>query len=242
MKVAVFGLGYVGCVSAACFAHRGHDVIGVDTNPAKVDAIASGRTPVLEPGLQELVERLHAEGRLHATADAAQAVAASDVSIICVGTPSAPNGSLSLDAIERVVDGDRRGTACRGTSHTVVVRSTVLPGTTDDVVVPLLEKASGLAASADFGVAMNPEFLREGTALSGLRRPAEDGDRRAPTGRAATRWRGCTRGSARRSSACRCASPRAAKYVDNAFHALKIAFANEIGAFCKRVRASTRTR
>ena len=232
MKVAVLGLGYVGCVSAACFARRGHNVTGVDTNPSKVDAIANGRTPVLEPGLQELVARLYAEGRLQATADAAQAVAASDVSVVCVGTPSAKNGSLSLDAIERVVTAIGQALPAARPNHTVVIRSTVLPGTTDDVVVPLLEKASGLAASADFQVVMNPEFLREGTALRDFEDPPKTviGEHRLHAGDAVARlYEGLTAPVFR--VPLRVAE--AAKYVDNAFHALKIAFANEIGAFCK---------
>jgi GDP-mannose 6-dehydrogenase len=232
MTVAVFGLGYVGCVSAAAFARRGYDVIGVDTNLTKVDAVASGRTPVLEPGLAELIERLQSEGRLHATADAAYAVAASDVSIICVGTPSAPNGSLSLDAIERVTGAIGEALPGAQPGHTVVVRSTVLPGTTESVVLPLLEQASGLAAGADFHVVMNPEFLREGSALEDFDDPPKTviGEHQPGAGDAVARlYEGLSAPVFR--VPLRVAE--AAKYVDNAFHALKIGFANEVGAFCK---------
>ena len=232
MKVAVFGLGYVGCVSAAAFAQRGHDITGVDTNPAKVEVIAGGRTPVLEPGLQQVVERVHAEGRLHATTDASQAVSASDVSIVCVGTPSAPNGSLSLDAIERVATAIGQSLPDARPGHTVAIRSTVLPGTTENVVVPLLERASGLAAGKDFHVVMNPEFLREGSALADFDDPPKTviGEHEAGAGDEVARLYESLSAPLFRVP-LRVAE--AVKYVDNAFHALKIGFANEVGAFCK---------
>jgi GDP-mannose 6-dehydrogenase len=232
VRVAVFGLGYVGCVSAACLARRGHDVIGVDTNPTKVDAIAGGRSPVLEPGLRELVERVHAEGRLRATTDAAQAVSASDVSLVCVGTPSAPNGSLSLDAIERVMSAIGSALPAAQPAHTVVIRSTVLPGTTENVVIPLLEQTSGLAAATDFRVVVNPEFLREGSALDDFDDPPKTviGEHRPGAGDDVARLYEDLSAPLFR---VRLRVAEAAKYVDNAFHALKIGFANEIGAFCK---------
>jgi GDP-mannose 6-dehydrogenase len=232
VKIAVYGLGYVGCVSAAALAQRGHEVIGVDTTPTKVDAIASGRTPVLEPGLAELIERVYKEGGLQATANAAHAVAASEVSIICVGTPSAANGSLSLDAIERVTTAIGEALPRAQPGHTVVVRSTVLPGTTENVVVPLLERASGLAAGTDFHVVMNPEFLREGSALADFDDPPKTviGEHEAGAGDDVARLY-------ENLSAPLFRVPlrvaEAVKYVDNAFHALKIGFANEVGAFCK---------
>jgi GDP-mannose 6-dehydrogenase len=232
VNVAVFGLGYVGCVSAAALAQRGHDVIGIDTNPAKVAAIADGRTPVLEPGLQDLVQRMHATGRLRATLDPSDAVAASDVSIVCVGTPSARNGSLDLEAIERVAIaiGNALPAARRG--HTVGIRSTVLPGTTENVVIPQLEQASGLVAGTDFRVVMNPEFLREGSALEDFDDPPKTviGEHQPGAGDdVAQLYEGLSAPVFR--VPLRVAE--AAKYVDNAFHALKIGFANEIGALCR---------
>lgn len=232
MRIAVFGLGYVGCVSAASFARRGHDVIGVDTSPSKVDAMATGKTPVLEPGLGELIERQYDDGRLEATTDAMRAVTVSDVSFICVGTPSARNGSLSLDAIERVASTIGEALPAARALHTVVIRSTVLPGTTESVVIPLLEKASALRAGKDFRVVMNPEFMREGSALADFDDPPKTviGEHAVGAGEevaqlyaelAAPLFRVPLRVA------------ETVKYVDNAFHALKIAFANEIGIMCK---------
>ena len=171
MKISVIGLGYVGAVSAGCLARRGHEVIGVDVNPRKVAMVNDGQAPVLEPGLPEAIADAVASGGLRATDDAAEAIRATDVSLICVGTPSGSQGSLSLDALERVCsdigpalrDSDRR--------HTVVVRSTVLPGTTEETVVPALEASSGLKAGRDFGVAMNPEYLREGSGVADFDNP-----------------------------------------------------------------------
>jgi GDP-mannose 6-dehydrogenase len=233
MRVAVFGLGYVGSVSAACLAREGHTVVGVDTNESKVRDVNEGRTPVLEPGLAELIAAESAAGRLSATTDAAAAVVASDVSMICVGTPSAPNGSLGLGAVERVARSIGKALAA-DRRHTVVVRSTVLPGTTERVVVPELEKASGLQAGTGFGVGVNPEFLREGVAVTDFGDPPKtvigeldttsgDAVEALYAGLVAPRFRTSLRVA------------EMVKYADNAFHALKIAFANEIGTFCRAV-------
>ena len=232
MRIAVFGLGYVGCVSAACFARQGHDVVGVDTSSVKVDLINAGRTPVLESGLGALIDQQRSAKRLSATTDGAAAVAASDLSMICVGTPSASNGSLSLDAIERVALSIGAALPTCERRHTVVLRSTVLPGTSERVVLPLLESASGLRADEDFGIAVNPEFMREGAAVADFDDPPKtvigelspaSGDPlaklyeelQAPIFRVPLRV------------------AETIKYADNAFHALKIAFANELGAFCQ---------
>lgn len=227
----MFGLGYVGSVTAACLARLGHSVVGVDTNEAKVRDVSAGRTPVLEPGLAELIAAESAGGRLSATTDAAAAVAASDLSMICVGTPSAPNGSLNLDAVVRVARSI--GAALAGDQrHTVVVRSTVLPGTTERVVVPEIEGASGLQAGSDFGVGVNPEFLREGVAVADFADPPKTviGELDRASGDAVEGLYGDLR-APRFRTPLRVAE--VVKYVDNAFHALKIAFANEIGTFCR---------
>ncbi|HEY7537930.1 MAG TPA: nucleotide sugar dehydrogenase [Gaiellaceae bacterium] len=232
LKVAVLGLGYVGCVTAACLARRGHVVVGVDTNEEKVRQVNAGSTPVLEPGLGELISRETDAGRLSATTIAEEAVSVSDVSMICVGTPSAANGSLDLDAVERV--GVAIGDALPACSrrHAVVVRSTVLPGTTERVVLPALEDASGLSAGRDFDLCMNPEFLREGVALADFEHPPKTviGQFDARGGDSvASLYEGIE-------SPCFRVPIRVAemlKYTDNAFHALKIAFANEIGSVCR---------
>ena len=232
MNIAVFGLGYVGSVSAACLARAGHRVIGVDTNSRKVELFSAGMSPVLEPGLGELVAEEVAAGRLSATTDAVEAVRASKLSLVCVGTPSASSGGLGLEAVERVVRSI--GAALRGHSdrHTVVIRSTVLPGTAERVILPLLEAESGLEAGAGFGLAVNPEFLREGTALADFADPPKTviGELDAASGEAtATLYESLSAPVFR--VPLRVAEM--AKYVDNAYHATKIAFANEIGAICR---------
>src|SRR6478672_3614684 len=143
MNVSVFGLGYVGSVSAACFAEDGHEVVGVDVAPAKVDALNEGRSPIVEKGLDELIQRNRANGRLRATTSTTEAVRDTDLSLVCVGTPSRKNGSLDLAYLERVADQMGQALRAKDEYHIVCVRSTVLPGTTHDVLIPALERASG---------------------------------------------------------------------------------------------------
>src|SRR5438093_1203350 len=164
MKVSVFGLGYVGSVSAASFAADGHRVVGVDVNADKVAAINAGRSPIVEPGLEDLLARHAADGFVRATTSTADAIRETEVSLLCVGTPSRRNGSLDLTYLERV--SEEVGAALRDKPdyHVVVVRSTVLPGTTHDVVIPALERASGKRYGDGLGVSVNPEVLREGRA------------------------------------------------------------------------------
>ena len=232
MRIAVFGLGYVGCVSAACFAARGHAVIGVDNNPVKVGLIRDGRTPVLEPGLAELVAETVADGRLRATEDAEAAVRESELSLVCVGTPSAPNGSLGTEALERAVETIGRALAPGGERHTVVIRSTCLPGTSLGLVVPLLERASGLSAPDEIGVAVNPEFLREGSSLADFDNPPKTviGQLDERSGEPVAALYAHLDAPLFR---VELGVAEMAKYVDNAFHALKIGFSNEIGALCR---------
>src|SRR6266571_1355898 len=165
-NVSVFGLGYVGCVSAACLAKDGHTVIGVDVNPAKVDMIRAGTPTIVEHGISELVTEMVGSRRLRATTDVADAVTSSSISLICVGTPSLANGGLDLSYVERVAADIGSALRDKAERHVVVLRSTVLPGSTATVVIPALERASGKKAGRDFGVCMNPEFLREGTSIS----------------------------------------------------------------------------
>lgn len=231
-SVSVFGLGYVGCVSAACLAKEGHGVIGVDVSGSKVDMVNRGLATIVESGIAELVSEMVASGRMRATGDPAEAVRETDLSLICVGTPSRPNGSLDLAYVERVCEEigaamrDKRG------RHTVIVRSTVLPGTTEEVVIPALERTSGLRAGRDFGVGMNPEFLREGTSIRDFYEPpftvvgADDAE-------TAQRVRALYAGIA---APFHHTAPRVAemvKYACNSFHGLKVAFANEVGNVCK---------
>ncbi|MDT7600143.1 MAG: GDP-mannose 6-dehydrogenase, partial [Pseudonocardiales bacterium] len=165
MKVSVFGLGYVGVVSAACLAAQGHEVVGVDVNPTKVDLVNRGQSTVVEERIRELTQEVVEKGALRATTDVAEAIGDTDLSLICVGTPSAPNGSLSTVYLERVAEEIGAAIGAKESRHTVVFRSTMLPGTCERLLVPALEKASGKQAGADFGVAVNPEFLRESTSV-----------------------------------------------------------------------------
>ena len=232
MKLSVFGLGYVGCVSAACLADAGNEVIGVDVNPTKVDIINDGKSPIIEAGINELISNVVKAGRLSATTDSAHAVHESELSLVCVGTPSNQNGSLHLRHVEQVCS--EIGTALRTKNrrHIVVIRSTMLPGTIQNTVIPVLEQASGKKTVSDFGICINPEFLREGSSLKDYHAPpftligADDKETI----------------SAVRSLYANIDAPvfetslktaEMVKYVCNCFHALKVSFANEIGNICK---------
>jgi len=233
MNISIFGLGYVGCVTAACLAKDGHTVTGVDINNYKVDLIRSGKSPLIEPGLEELIINGHAANRLHATTQAEEAIQESEISLVCVGTPSNENGSLDLRYIKRVCQEIGAALKHKNAYHVVVIRSTVLPGTVEETLIPILEQESGLRAGADFGVCMNPEFLREGSAIRDYYQPSfvviGEIDQRsgnpleeiyapvdAPLFRTQIR------------------NAEMVKYACNAFHALKVVFANEIGSICKR--------
>src|SRR6478609_5965678 len=171
MKVSVFGLGYVGSVSAASFAADGHTVVGVDVNADKVASLNEGRSPIVEKGLEELIRDNAANGRLRATTSTADAVRDTELSLICVGTPSRRNGSLDLTYLERVAEQIGEAIKDKPSYHVVVVRSTVLPGTTHQLVIPALERTSGKKYGEGFGVSVNPEFLREGSAIKDFRKP-----------------------------------------------------------------------
>ena len=232
MKVAVFGLGYVGVVTAACLAADGHDVLGIDPNATKVDCVNRGLSPIVEADVPELVAAARRSGRLAAVRELVGTDRAADVSLVCVGTPSAPNGSLDLRFVRNVCE-QIGATLCRGSGyHVVVVRSTLLPGTMRDVVIPLLEAASGLTAGRDFGVCINPEFLREGSAVRDYRRPPKTviGEIDARSGDVVAALVGDTGAPLTRTDL---ATAEMVKYVDNVWHAAKVAFANEIGVLCK---------
>jgi GDP-mannose 6-dehydrogenase len=232
-RIAVFGLGYVGCVSAACFAERGHEIVGVDVSPDKVEMVASGRTPIVEERIGELIAEVVASGSLRATTSAAEAVAATDVALVCVGTPSDASGGISTEYLERVAEQIGAAIATlEGRRYTVVFRSTMLPGTCEDRVVPLLEQASGLTAGTDFGVAVNPEFLREGSSVRDFYDPPKTviGEMDPASGDAVAALYEGLPGPVYRVP-IRVAEMT--KYADNGFHALKVGFANEIGAVCR---------
>ena len=236
MKVSVFGLGYVGTVSAACLATEGHDVVGVDVNPAKLAMIGEGRTPVVEERIGDIVRDVVVAGRLTVTDDVTAAIHGTDLSLVCVGTPSASNGALDTTYLQRAAREIGAALATRPASerHTVVFRSTMLPGTCLGVLVPLLEEASGLVAGADFGVAVNPEFLREGSSVKDFYDPPKTvvGELDPGSGDAVlSLYAGLGAPEFR-------VEPPVAemtKYVDNTFHGLKIGFANEIGALAREL-------
>jgi GDP-mannose 6-dehydrogenase len=231
LKVALFGLGYVGCVSAGCFASSGHEVYGVDVNPVKVDILRSGKSPIIEKDVGELIADAVESGRLHATTSASEAVHATEVSLICVGTPSNPNGSLDLRHMYKVAEEIGGALRDHEAYHVVVIRSTVMPGTAA-AVARILETQTGRKHGEGFSVVVNPEFLREGTAVSDFVEPpftllggeharALDvvaqlyADVHAPIVQAETRV------------------AEMVKYANNAYHAAKITFANEVGNICK---------
>ena len=232
MKISVFGLGYVGCVSAACMANDGNTVVGVDVNPSKVAAIAAGRSPIIEPGLDELLEKAVKNGKLCATQNAGEAVDNTDVSMICVGTPSNGNGSLKLDYVERVCEEIGQALAAKESYHTVVIRSTVLPGTVRNVVQPILEEHSGKQAGRDFGLVMNPEFLRESSAIRDYYNPSliVIGQLDDQSGEVVSSLYESIDAEEVRLDL---EAAEMVKYVNNAFHAMKVVFANEVGNLAK---------
>ena len=233
MRIAVFGLGYVGSVTSACLAKLGHDVVGVDPNAYKVGCLARGESPIVEKDLGDLIARAASEGRLTATTDSMAAVKDADLVLVCVGTPSREDGSLDLDHVVHAAG--EVGAALQANPHpcVVVFRSTMLPGSVESLLVPKLEAASGGRLGKDFGVCYNPEFLREGTAVADFFAPpitvlgVADPASAAPL---ATLY-GAIEGEV---AVVSIKTAEMLKYVNNAFHGLKVAFANEIGVLCKK--------
>lgn len=232
MNISVFGIGYVGAVSSACLASEGHIVTAVDINRQKIAALQEGRAPIVEPGLDDLIKDAVTAGRLSATTDVLRAIQETELSVVCVGTPSLANGNLDLGYVARTCESIGEALGQKNSRHAVVMRSTMLPGSMSNVVVPMLEGRSGKRAGDDFGVAYYPEFLREGTALRdyyaadvvvfGVSDQGTEQAMRNLVGRAS--------GSV---FVTDFAVAEAIKYANNAWHAVKIVFANEIGAFCK---------
>lgn len=231
-RISIFGLGYVGTVTAACLANKGHEVIGVDLSAEKVSALDSGKSPIVEPGLSELITASHAAGCLRATGNSAAAVLDTDISFLCVGTPSLRNGRLDLGAIEPVCHEIGEILQRKNQFHLVVLRSTVLPGTAESLVVPALEKASGKRMGKDFGVCVNPEFMREGTAVADFLEPSMTiiGAGDAGHSRILRELYSWAPGRIFETSF---RSAEMVKYVCNAWHAVKVSFANEMGTLAK---------
>src|ERR1019366_3324131 len=234
MKISIFGLGYVGAVSAGCLATDNHQVIGVDPNQTKVDLINKGVTPIIEKDIGEMIANTVKNGNLRATTDAREAVINSDLSLICVGTPSQLNGNLDLSYVRRVCE--EIGTALEEKSsfHVVVGRSTMLPGSMSNVVIPTLEASSGKKAGVDFGVCNNPEFLREGTAVYDYYNPPKTviGETDLRAGDMLVELYKHMDAPLIRTDI---ETAEMVKYTDNNWHAVKVAFANEIGNISKAV-------
>lgn len=228
MKISVFGLGYVGAVSSACMARDGHDVLGCDIDDAKLELIRSGESPIVEEGMAELMASSAASGRLRVTSDAAEAIAETDVSFLCVGTPSLPNGGQDLTAIERLCEQLGAAMKDKDEFHVFVVRSTVLPGTVDTVVRPTLERHSGKSSDEAFAVCFQPEFLREGSSIKDYDNPPFTvvGTR---SDRAGSMLRDVFGHLPCAYTVTDIANAELLKYCCNIFHALKITFANEVG-------------
>ncbi|MEP7283990.1 MAG: nucleotide sugar dehydrogenase, partial [Rubrivivax sp.] len=226
MNISIFGLGYVGAVSLACLARDGHHVIGVDIDRSKLDLIAAGKTPVVEEGMVDLMREAAASGRVAVTTDAAQAVLDSEISLVCVGTPSAPNGSQDQGAILRLAEVMGAALATKTEPHVVVFRSTLVPGTVEDVLRPIIERASGKRDGVDFHLCFQPEFLREGSSIKDYDKPPftiVGANHEHPVQRLQALFGHLP---------CKFieTSVRSAemmKYSCNNFHALKITFANE---------------
>jgi GDP-mannose 6-dehydrogenase len=232
------GLGYVGAVSAGCLAQEGHDVLGVDPEPRKVDLINAGKSPIIEKDIGQIIERQVAAGRLAATVDGIDAVQRSDLALVCVGTPSRGNGDIELKYVKRVCEEIGEALRYHHGAPAVVIRSTMLPGTMRELVIPTLEAASGRRAGVEFGVCINPEFLREGSAVHDYYHPPKTvvGEFNRASGDLVA------------SLYARIGAPlirtdietaEMVKYADNAWHALKVAFANEIGSLCKSLRVDS---
>ncbi|GGC02693.1 nucleotide sugar dehydrogenase [Pseudoduganella buxea] len=234
MKISIFGLGYVGAVSAGCLATDGHDVIGVDPNRTKVDLINGGTTPIIEKDIGEMISKTVQEGKLRATIDVRDAVLNSDMSLICVGTPSQLNGNLDLSHVRKVCEQIGEAIKEKDSFHVVVARSTMLPGSMRAVVIPTLEQASGKKAGVDFGVCNNPEFLREGTAVYDYYHPPKTviGETDERAGEMLVKLYEKMEAPMVRTDV---ETAEMVKYTDNTWHAVKVAFANEIGNICKAV-------
>jgi GDP-mannose 6-dehydrogenase len=235
MRVSVFGLGYVGCVSAACLARAGHEVTGVDVSAEKVALVNAAVAPIVEPGLGELLTEVVASGRLCATTSSAQAVASTDISFICVGTPSRSNGQLDVSALERVAEEIGGALRQHPKAHTIVLRSTVLPRTTAQVLVPRFRDAAGDAFQA-VQVAVNPEFMREGSSMADFASPPLTLVGCANEATAAL-LREVYAGVEAPFVHTTVETAEMAKYASNVFHALKICFANEFGDICQALGA-----
>jgi len=254
MNISVFGLGYVGSVTAVCLAKNGHFVIGIDIKQEKVEAINEGKSPVFEKGVDELISKVVADGNLKATISVKEAIKNTDISLICVGTPSNLDGSINLEHIKRVCSDIGGALKTENKFHVVVIRSTILPGTTEGVLIPILERESGKKVFKDFGVCVNPEFMREGHAIYDFYNPERivigATDKKPFFQKESFTKETLSLVSNKKSGdlveeiykginapvvRVDIKTAEMIKYVDNTFHGMKVAFANEIGTLCKKL-------
>ena len=231
MKINIFGMGYVGCVSAVCLANEGHVVTGIDVDPGKVKMINEGKSPIIEPGLEEALQKAYSSQKLKATIDK---ITPADVSIVCVGTPSNDNGSLQLQYIYKVAEQIGDFLKKIDSYHVINIRSTVLPGTVEDIVIPIIEKHSNKKAGVDFGVCMNPEFMREGTSIKDYYNPPFTviGALDKKSGNVVAKIYKTINAPVLKTTI---KIAEMVKYTCNTFHAIKVTFANEIGNICKKL-------
>lgn len=234
MRISVFGMGYVGAVCSACFAKDGHKIIGVDPQQVKVDLINQGKSPIIEEGLEELIAAGVSSGNLKAVQNVQVAIEESDISIICVGTPSRINGSLNLDYIKLVCEEIGAAIKKKQGRHTIVMRSTVLPGTAQELAIPALEQSSGKKMGEGFGYVSNPEFLRESTAIFDFYHPPKTviGETDSESGEIIASLYSNLEAPLIRTDV---AIAEMVKYADNAWHAVKVSFGNEIGNIAKKL-------
>ena len=237
MNISIFGLGYVGAVSLACLARDGHHVIGVDIDPHKLDLIRSGKSPIIEEGIQELMAKVVSSGKVTVTQDVVAALNESDLSFICVGTPSAPNGSQQQEALLKIVRQFGEGLKEKSGRHVFVFRSTVVPGTVEDLLAPLIEQGSGKRRDIDFDVCFQPEFLREGSSIKDYDKPpftivgAHSDHARKKLQELFGHLPGQFQVTTVRTA-------EMVKYCCNSFHALKITFANEVARLCEALKVN----
>jgi GDP-mannose 6-dehydrogenase len=238
LKISVFGLGYVGTVSAGCLANQGHEVVGVDPIRTKLDLISRGQSPIVEADIGEIISAVVSRGNLRVTDDSTEAILSTDVSFVCVGTPSQPNGNLDLRYIRRVCEEIGTALKVKKDWHVVTIRSTVLPGTVRKIVIPILEETSGKTAGKGFGVCHNPEFLREGSAVEDFLAPPKTviGQLDACSGEAVAALYSTLDAPLIRTEI---EISEMVKYIDNGWHALKIGFANEIGSLSKALEVDS---
>ena len=238
MKISVLGLGYVGTVVAGCLARAGHEVIGIDTELRKVELVNAGKSPIIEKEIGQIIAQQVEAGRLSASTEVTVAVQQSDLILVCVGTPSRSNGDIDLRHVRRVCEQIGAALRTHSGAPVVVVRSTLLPGTMRELVIPTLEASSGRQAGSDFGVCVNPEFLREGTAVHDYLNPPKTviGElTRASGNLLASLYAGLPAPLIRTDID----TAEMVKYADNAWHAVKVGFANEIGNLCKAVQVDS---